>query len=176
MHIPRLARSVTGMTTNMNSAPGFASNRRRRAIAALMVVEALSLAAISALHLSGAIRGGTKPYNPEAAGIAEAVIGVVLTAGAVAAMSSPKHGRTAAQAATGFAIAGFIVGLTFTIIGGQPVDVAYHATVLPLLILTLVLSVPKPWDAGVGRDLGPERRDNRSRRVFRSRVFRRGHA
>ncbi|MDP9697099.1 UNVERIFIED_ORG: hypothetical protein J2X79_004685, partial [Arthrobacter globiformis] len=37
------------MTTIMSSAPGFASNRRRRAISALMVVEALSLAVISAL-------------------------------------------------------------------------------------------------------------------------------
>ena len=143
------------MTTIMNSAPGFASNRRRRAISALMVVEALSLAVISALHLSGVVRGGTRPYNPEAAGIAEAVIGVVLTAGVIAAVSSHKHGRTAAQAAIGFAIAGFIVGLTFTIIGGQPVDVAYHATVLPLLIVTLALSVPKPKDLAVGRDRGP---------------------
>ncbi|WP_190607174.1 hypothetical protein [Arthrobacter ipis] len=143
------------MTTITNSAPGFASNRRRRTIAALMVVEALSLAVFSALHLSGVIPGGTRPYNPEAAGIAEAVIGVVLTAGVVAAVSSRKYGRTAAQAAIGFAIAGFVVGLTFTIIGGQPVDVVYHATVLPLLILTLVLSVPKPKDLGVGRDRGP---------------------
>ncbi|MFF2318811.1 hypothetical protein ACFVTE_21410 [Arthrobacter sp. NPDC058097] len=143
------------MTTIMSSALGFASNRRRRAILALLVVEALSLAVISALHLSGVIHGGTRPYNPEAAGIAEAVIGVVLIAGAVAVLSSPKHGRAAAQAATGFAIAGFIVGLTFTIIGGQPVDVAYHAIVLPLLILTLVLSLPKPRDLGVGRDQGP---------------------
>jgi peptidoglycan/LPS O-acetylase OafA/YrhL len=143
------------MTTIMNSALGSASKRRRRAIVALLVVEALSLAVISVLHLSGVIRGGTRPYNPEAAGIAEAVIGVVLIVGAVAVVSSPKHGRAAAQAATGFAIAGFIVGLTFTLIGGQPVDVAYHVTVLPLLILTLVLSVPKPKDLGVGRGRGP---------------------
>ncbi|HEY8702130.1 MAG TPA: hypothetical protein VIM08_14410 [Arthrobacter sp.] len=129
------------MTTIMNSAPGFASNRRRRAIAALMVLEALSLAVISVLHLSGVISGGTKPYSPGAAGIAEAVIGVVLIAGAFAVMRSPKRGRTAAQAATGFAIAGFIVGLAFTVSGGQPADVAYHASVLPVLVLTLVLSL-----------------------------------
>lgn len=142
---PRV-RSVTGMTTIMNSAPGFASNRRRLAIAALMVLEALSLALISALHLSGVIAGGTKPYNPEAAGIAEAVIGVVLIAGATVVLRSTKHGRTAALAASGFAIVGFLVGLVFTISGGQPADVAYHATVLPLLILTLVLSMPKAKD------------------------------
>ena len=158
-------RSVAGMTTSVNSSSGFASNRRR-AVGALMVVEALSLAVISALHLSGVIGGGTKPYNPEAAGIAEAVIGVVLIAGAVAVMRSPKHGRTAAQAATGFAIAGFIVGLVFTLSGGQPADIAYHATVLPLLILTLVLSVTKAKDRAAGTGLDPERPDKTGHRAF----------
>lgn len=150
------------MTTTPISGPGFAFSRRRRVIAALMILEALSLAVISALHLSGVITGGTKPYNPEAAGIAEAVIGVVLIAGAVLVLRSPRQGRTAALAATGFAIAGFLLGLVFTISGGQPADVAYHATVLPLLILTLALAVPKAKGRGAGKS--------------GLRSFRRGHA
>lgn len=138
----------------MTSNPAFASDRARRVIAALMVFEALTLAAVSLLHLSGVVGGGTKPYDPGAAGIAEAVIGVVLVAGAVAFVRSPKYGRAAAQVATGFAIVGFIVGLTFTLNGGRPVDVVYHATMLPVLIITLVLLAARAKDRGVGRKGG----------------------
>ena len=37
----------------------------------------------------------------------------------------------------GFAILGVIAGLNFTIQGGGAIDVAYHATLLPLLPVTL---------------------------------------
>jgi hypothetical protein len=139
----QLPISVVGMTTIKNSGQGFSSDRIRRAVASLMLFEALSLAVISGLHLSGVIAGGAKHYNPAAAGIAEAIIGVVLIAGAVLAIRSPARGRTAAVVATGFAIVGFLVGLGFTLSGGQPADVAYHATVLPLLVVTLSLSLRK---------------------------------
>lgn len=152
--IPALS-SVVSMTTIKNSVLGFSSDRIRRVVAVLMFLEALSLAVISGLHLSGVIGGGTKPYNPEAAGIAEAVIGVVLVAGGVLVIRNREHGPTAALAATGFAIIGFLVGLGFTISGGPPADVAYHATVLPLLVLTLALSVPKAGDRGSGSASGP---------------------
>ena len=38
-----------------------------------------------------------------------------------------------------FAIFGFIVGLTFTIRGGDAIDLAYHATMLPVLTATAAL-------------------------------------
>jgi hypothetical protein len=41
--------------------------------------------------------------------------------------------------AVGFAILGFVVGLGFTIGGSSVVDVTYHATVLPILVVTLAL-------------------------------------
>jgi hypothetical protein len=110
--------------------------RTASSIAVLMGFEALTLALISTLHLSHTLGGRSKPFNPTAAGTAEAVIGVVLAAGAVSLLRSQK-GRTAALAATGFAIAGFLVGLTFTISGGNAIDIAYHAVMLPLLLLTL---------------------------------------
>lgn len=135
--------SVAGMTTIKNSGQGFSSDRVRRGVASLMLLEALSLAVISGLHLSGVMGGGAKPYNPGAAGIAEAVIGVILFAGAMLVRRSPARGRAAAAGATGFAIVGFLVGLGFTLSGGQSADVAYHATVLPLLVITLALSRPK---------------------------------
>jgi hypothetical protein len=124
-------------------------NTNRR-IAILMAFEALTLAVISPLHLSGALGGGTKPFNPTAAGTAEAVIGVVLILGALALLRDGPHSRSAAIAAVSFAIVGFLVGLSFTLRGGNAIDIAYHATMLPLLLLTLVLLVRKRRPARPG--------------------------
>ena len=110
----------------------------RRLVGAMMGLEALTLAVISALHLSGVLGGGTKPFNPAAAGTAEAVIGVVLILGGLALGRGTARGRDAAVAATAFAIIGFLVGLSFTLRGGDAIDVAYHAVMLPLLVLTMV--------------------------------------
>ena len=65
----------------------------------------------------------------------------MLAAGAVALWSSAERGRRLALAATGFAIAGFLFGLTFTILGGETIDRAYHAVMLPLLATTFLLIV-----------------------------------
>lgn len=107
-----------------------------RRIATLMGFEASTLAIISPLHLSGVLGGDTKPFNPTAAGTAEAVIGAVLLMGALALA---RNRRDAAIVATAFAIVGFLVGLSFTLRGGTAIDVAYHATMLPLLLLTLLV-------------------------------------
>jgi hypothetical protein len=66
---------------------------------------------------------------------------------------------------TNFAIVGFAVGLSFTLRGGGTVDVVYHALMLPLLLLTLVVllrddlrqSPPSPD----GHQSGPGRSDRR---------------
>jgi NAD(P)-dependent dehydrogenase (short-subunit alcohol dehydrogenase family) len=47
------------------------------------------------------------------------------------------RGRVIALAALGFAILGVIAGLGFTVRGGDVIDVAYHATLLPVLLITL---------------------------------------
>ena len=112
---------------------------RYRLIAALMVLEAVSLAAASALHLSSLVHGHGAAFTETGAGIAEAVIGLVLLAGAVALAHRGTKGRSAALAATGFAIAGFIYGLSLTVRAGDVPDITYHATVLPLLVATLIL-------------------------------------
>jgi hypothetical protein len=106
-----------------------------RWIAALIGFEALTLAVISPLHLSGVLAGGAKPFNPTAAGTAEALIGVVLLLGALGLL---RNRRNTAIAAVAFAIVGFLVGLSFTLRGGDATDIAYHATLLPLLLFTLV--------------------------------------
>jgi hypothetical protein len=108
-----------------------------RLIATLIGFEALTLAVISSLHLSGVLGGGAKPFNPTAAGTAEAVIGVVLALGALALRRATAGGRDAAVAANAFANIGFLVGLGFTLRGGDAIDVAYHAVMLPLLFLTM---------------------------------------
>ena len=107
-----------------------------RQIAALMGFEAFTLAIISPLHLSGVLTGGTKSFDPTAAGTAEAIIGAALLMGALALV---RNRPDAAIVATAFAIVGFLVGLTFTLRGGDGIDVAYHATMLPLLVLTLLV-------------------------------------
>ena len=107
-----------------------------RSIAILMGFEALTLAIIAPLHLSGVLGGGTKHFNPTAAGTAEAIIGAVLLLGALAFL---RNRRDAAIAATAFAIIGFLVGLSFTLRGGTAIDVTYHATMLPLLLFTFLM-------------------------------------
>jgi hypothetical protein len=97
---------------------------------------AASLAVMSSLHLSGAL-AGEKPFQGTHAGVAEALIAVVLALGAAALLRDWKHSRAVALAANLFAIAGVVVGLSFTVRGGGAVDVAYHAIVLPVLLLTL---------------------------------------
>jgi drug/metabolite transporter (DMT)-like permease len=125
---------------------------RNRWIAALIGFEAATLAVFSALHLSGVIHGGSKPFDASDAGIAEAIICVALAAGAIALLRAPARGRPVALAATVFAIAGFIAGLTFTVRGGGTPDITYHATMLPVLIATVILLARSP--ARVHDDVG----------------------
>lgn len=104
-----------------------------RQIVVLMALQASSLAVMSFLHLTGILAGEVD----RGAGIAEATICVVLTYGALAVSRRSPHARSTATATLVFAIAGFLIGLSFTISGGDAIDIAYHATVLPLLLVTL---------------------------------------
>ena len=117
----------------------------QRPIAGLVSFEAAALAAMAFLHLTGILAGGHKPFAPSQAGIAEAIICIVLAYGASALMRQPPRQRIA-RATIAVAILGFIVGLVFTVQGGDAIDLAFHATMLPLLILTLLalLRTPTP--------------------------------
>lgn len=112
-----------------------------RRIGALMVVEAASLGVASALHLSGHVHGRAKPFDGDHAGVAEAIIAVVLFCGAIAVRQGSAHARAMALGATGFSIVGFLVGLTMTTQGGHAPDIAYHLVVLPLLVASLYVLV-----------------------------------
>jgi hypothetical protein len=106
-------------------------------IAGLMSFVAATFAVMSALHLSGALVGGSEPYDPTDAGIAEALICLALASGAVALVRKSRNANSVATGATGLAIVGVLIGLIFTIQGAGPIDIAYHAAVLPVLVLTL---------------------------------------
>jgi hypothetical protein len=113
--------------------------RIARTVVTLMSLEAGSLAVVASLHLSHVLAGGKKPFRPTAAGIAEAVIALALLGGILALRRSSSDRRAIAAASVGFAIVGFVVGLGFTLRGGDTIDIAYHATVLPVLLATLLL-------------------------------------
>ena len=118
------------------------ADRRRPArpypwLPGLMGLEAVTLAVFATLHLTGALRIGAG--NSDGAGMAEALICIALAAGAAALLRSPERGRRSALAAVAFAIFGFLVGLTFTISGGDAIDLAYHVAMLPVLVATAVL-------------------------------------
>jgi hypothetical protein len=104
-----------------------------------MIFEAATLAVVASLHLGGVLDGGSEPFDPTAAGIAEAIIGVALAVGAAALLRKSAHAWEIAVATTLLAIAGFVLGLTFTVRGGGGIDVAYHMAMLPLLLLTLIV-------------------------------------
>ena len=122
-----------------DSGPPILRRKIASGVAILMLVVTASLALTSALHLSGMVDGRTKSFDPDTAGIAEAVIGVVLLVGAVVMLRDPQRARTAGIAANAFALAGFLIGISETAQGGHAPDIAYHATVIPLLVISLVV-------------------------------------
>lgn len=147
------------MTTLPRSSQHRAADGRRtpseRSIAAVMGAVATSLAVMSGLHLSGALGGGTKPFNRSGAGIAEAVIFLVLGYGAIRILRQRPGAHAIALATTCFAIVGFLIGLGFTLGGGGAIDIAYHLSALPILLIALIALVrtrarntPRPFVTG----------------------------
>jgi asparagine N-glycosylation enzyme membrane subunit Stt3 len=99
---------------------------------------AATLAVMSSLHLSGILGGGTRPFDRLDAGVAEAVICLALAYGAIRLLRRRPGGQAVALAATGFAVVGFLVGLRFTLGGGGAIDIAYHLSALPILLIVLI--------------------------------------
>jgi hypothetical protein len=110
----------------------------KRPIAVLMGAVAASLAVMSVLHLTGTVGGGTRPFDRSGAGIAEAVICLVLGYGAIRLLRRRPGAQAVALATTGFAIVGFLIGLRFTLAGGGTIDIAYHLSALPVLLIALI--------------------------------------
>jgi hypothetical protein len=112
-----------------------------RRVAMLMAGIAVTLGIASVLHLSGSVHGRSEPFDATHAGIAEAIIGIVLAGGAVAVVRFPEHARAFALGAIAFATVGFVVGLNFTARSGHLPDVVYHVAILPLLLGSLIVLI-----------------------------------
>jgi hypothetical protein len=107
-----------------------------------MMFVAATLAVGSFIHLAGYTPGGTTPpFDASRAGIAEAIIAVVLASGAISVLRATTHARKAAFGTTSLAILGFLIGLNMTARGGDVPDVVYHVIMLPVLIFSLILLV-----------------------------------
>ena len=138
--MPRTAATKNPLIPTTPTRP--TSGRRVvRSIGALMALEAVSLAVAATLHLSGQVHGRGKPFDADHAGVAETIICIVLASGAFAVLRASVHARAIALTTTGLAIVGFGVGLTMTTQGGDLPDIAYHLTVLPLLVASMVVLV-----------------------------------
>ena len=118
----------------MKAQPLAPANQSSILIGRLMLAEAATFAIASVLHF------GVAETFIDAA-VPEAIIAIVLGAGAVALMRRGAGSWWLALATTLFALLGVIIGLS-VILGGRvsrPVDLAYHATIFVALVITVVL-------------------------------------
>lgn len=114
------------------------ADRIAQRVPRLMAVIAVSLWVASGLHLAGLVHGRGAPFDADHAGVAEALIGIVLVVAAFALWRSGSRARRIGLGATGFAVAGFCWGLNITSRGGHWPDITYHLVGLPLLIICFV--------------------------------------
>ncbi|SRR6266487_5819671 len=107
----------------------------------LLSVAAATLAVASLLHFGVSIPLGTRTISDPFAGAAipEAVIAVVVAVGALTLLARLATARWLAPAATLFALAGTLYGLTVTLRRGQAGDIAYHLALLTMLVASAVL-------------------------------------
>ncbi|HEX8009147.1 MAG TPA: hypothetical protein VF482_22285 [Trebonia sp.] len=112
---------------------------RYRLLAGVMSIEAVTLAVMSSLHFGGLLHPSTDASAGTDAGIAEGILCFVLLWGASGLVRRRGGGRRLALGTTAFTIAGFCLGLSITARVGDVADVAYHATMLPILAATFVL-------------------------------------
>jgi hypothetical protein len=124
-------------------------------VALVFIVMAVSLVIASTAHLAGAVHGRGGSFDAHHAGIAEAVIAAVLIAASTTMWRTPKNAKIVGLAAATFAIAGFLVGLRFTLGGGHLPDITYHLIGLPILVGALIaLWRTSPGQCGASRGAG----------------------
>jgi hypothetical protein len=102
----------------------------------LMVMAAVTLVVASAIH-SGLL-GALDPF--EAAALPEAIIGGVLIVGLAVLLRSPTLWRFT-LGATLFAALGAVEGLRVTLPRAEPGDIAYHLSLLGVLVALTALLV-----------------------------------
>jgi len=114
-----------------------------RVIAGLMLVEALTLAIASVVHFGVVIPLGVLTLDDPFAGarIPEAIIAVVVAVAAISLLTRWVGAWWLALAATLFAIAGVLVGVSIVLFGtgSRPGDLVYHFSLLVALLVTVGL-------------------------------------
>ncbi|MBV9279733.1 MAG: hypothetical protein JOZ41_06605 [Chloroflexi bacterium] len=111
----------------------------RRIAALLLAVSAVTFWVASAIHFGVSVTLGVATVSDPFAGAAipEAVVGATVALGSLALWSGRSAGRGIALATTGFAILVTLYGLSVTLSGGRTADVAYHVSVLAVLLVSL---------------------------------------
>ncbi len=120
------------------SAPAERHPERAR-VRLLLLVEGVTFVLASLAHRGVLVRG----YEHARAAVAETVIGAVLLAGVASSWARPAWTRASGLLAHAFALAGTLVGISMVAIGVGPrtgPDVAYHAAILLLLVLGLMVA------------------------------------
>ena len=125
----------------------------RGAVAALLSVAAVTLAIASTVHFGVRVELGPLAIHdrfPDAA-VPEAVIAFVVACGVLAVISR-RAAWPVALGATVFAIVGVLFGLSVTLGSARTGDVAYHISLLLVLVVALcVLVTPAARHALGGR-------------------------
>src|SRR5712691_5786471 len=112
------------------------STRLSTGTGVLLSMAAVTVAVASLLHFGVVIPLGVATISDPFAGAAipEAVIAVVVAGGAATTLARLASARWLAPAATLFALAGTLYGLTVTLRRGQTGDIAYHLGLLTMLV------------------------------------------
>ena len=114
-----------------------------KAIAGLMLAEAVTLAIASIVHFGVVIPLGVVTLDDPFAGarIPEAIIAVVVAVAALSLLTRWAGAWWLALAATIFAIAGVLVGVSIVLFGtvSRTGDLIYHFSLLVALLVTVVL-------------------------------------
>jgi hypothetical protein len=117
------------------------SRTRSVGVGVLMSVASVTLAVASLLHFGVAVPlGAATIHDPfRGAAIPEAIIAVVIGSGAVIVLTRRSAAWWLALATTLFALLGTIYGLTVTVSRGEAGDIAYHVSLLAVLVATVSL-------------------------------------
>jgi hypothetical protein len=117
----------------------------RRAIRLFLLVEGASFLTAELIHRGVFISG----YAHQQASVAETTIAIVLLAGLGLTWIWPTHTRLIGLVAQTFALLGTLVGAVTIAIGVGPrtgPDIAYHLTILAVLIWGIIVAARAPSD------------------------------
>jgi hypothetical protein len=121
-----------------------------KAIRLFLFFEGASFIGAALVHFGVLLRG----YEHSKAGTAESVIGTVLVAALAATWIRPQSTRKIGLAAQAFALFGTLVGLVTIAIGIGPrsaPDLAYHTSIILVLITGLIVAARARPDSAVAR-------------------------